>query len=385
MFSWHKTDKEWKRRILHVRNIITRIYAVNPVEIERYFLRCLLNHVCGPTSFESLRTYNNRIHSTFRAAAIARGLFHDDSEWDQCLNEASNHCMPKQIRHIFSMILTHGNPVQTKTLFEKYQTCMSEDFVYSLSTHTQTYTAIDPIVLAHVALDISNSLADHSKTWEEYDLPEIDYSLLNTTSTNDSSIIQEERTYDHHVLETLAAQVNNLNVDQHHIFDKVVNAVTSSNDNKHSHLFFVDGPGGHGKTYLFNTIIGHLRLQKKIVLAVASSGIASLLLLGGRTIHNRFKIPLRLSDHSTCYISKQSSLATLLCQTSLIVWDEAPMSHRFALEAVDRTMRDIRKYDMLPLSGVHVLLGGDFRQILPVIPRANLSQLINACLKKSEL
>ncbi|GKA80108.1 ATP-dependent DNA helicase PIF1-like protein [Tanacetum coccineum] len=47
-----------------------------------------------------------------------------------------------------------------------------------------------------------------------------------------------------------------------------------------------------GKTFLCKTIISRLRSERKIVLAVASSGIASLLLSAGRTAHSRFVIPL---------------------------------------------------------------------------------------------
>nr|GEX57995.1 hypothetical protein CTI12_AA123990 [Tanacetum cinerariifolium] len=44
--------------------------------------------------------------------------------------------------------------------------------------------------------------------------------------------------------------------------------------------------GGTGKTFLYKTIISRLRSELKIILAVASSGIASLLLPGGRTAHS---------------------------------------------------------------------------------------------------
>jgi len=46
-----------------------------------------------------------------------------------------------------------------------------------------------------------------------------------------------------------------------------------------------------GKTFLWHTIINRLRSDGLIVLVVASSGIASLLLPGGRIAHSRFKNP----------------------------------------------------------------------------------------------
>ncbi|GKC11961.1 ATP-dependent DNA helicase PIF1-like protein [Tanacetum coccineum] len=51
-----------------------------------------------------------------------------------------------------------------------------------------------------------------------------------------------------------------------------------------------------------------------IVLAVASSGIASLLLPGGRTAHSRFVIPLELMENRTCGIKQNTYLAELMQQ-----------------------------------------------------------------------
>jgi len=121
-----------------------------------------------------------------------------------------------------------------------------------------------------------------------------------------------------------------------------------------------------------------------IAIAVASSGIAALLLTGGRTAHSRFKIPIKLSEDTILDISYQSELAELIRKTKLIIWDEAPMAHKFAFEAVDRTFRDITRIDK-PFGGIIFILGGDFRQILPVVVRGTRSQITNACIKSSNL
>jgi hypothetical protein len=77
------------------------------------------------------------------------------------------------------------------------------------------------------------------------------------------------------------------------------------------------------------------------VLAVASSGIASLLLLGSRTAHSRFKIPIDLHNELTCNITQHMKVAELVRKADLIIWDEASMMHRQAFEVVDRTLRDL--------------------------------------------
>ncbi|GKA51259.1 putative reverse transcriptase domain-containing protein, partial [Tanacetum coccineum] len=64
---------------------------------------------------------------------------------------------------------------------------------------------------------------------------------------------------------------------------------------------------GTGKTFLYKTLTAALRSKGQIVLNVASSGIASLLLDGGRTAHSRFAM---------CSISADSDLAELIRETN---------------------------------------------------------------------
>ncbi|CAI0396898.1 unnamed protein product [Linum tenue] len=155
-------------------------------------------------------------------------------------------------------------------------------------------------------------------------------------------------------------------------------------------FFFLYGHGGTGKTYLYNTIIAKLRSQQKIVLVVASSGIAATLLPDGSTGHSRFKIPINIDCFSTCKVKKGTQLAELLQQTSLIVWDEAPMTHRFCFEALNKTLCDLMGVPFSgptfrPFGGKTVLLGGDFRQILPVIPGGGREETLNASIIRSPL
>jgi len=103
--------------------------------------------------------------------------------------------------------------------------------------------------------------------------------------------------------------------------------------------FFVDGPGGTSKTFLYSCLLSIMHAQGRVVVIVASSGIVTLLLDGGRTAHSGFKIHVQgLNSTSTCYISRDSELAALLQATALIVWDEAVMMHRHVFEAVNRSL-----------------------------------------------
>jgi len=107
----------------------------------------------------------------------------------------------------------------------------------------------------------------------------------------------------------------------------------------------VYGSGGTGETFIWTTILSRLRGQAKIVLTVASSRIASLLLLGDKTTHSRFKISINLHDESICNITQQMKVAELVCKANLIIWDETPMMHHRIFEAVDLTLRDLMQLD----------------------------------------
>jgi ATP-dependent DNA helicase PIF1 len=74
----------------------------------------------------------------------------------------------------------------------------------------------------------------------------------------------------------------------------------------------------------------------------------------------------------------------------LIIWDEAPMMHRWCFEAVDRSMLDIMsKNDPLnefrPFGGMTVVLGGDFRQILHVVRKGSRQDIIDASINSSKI
>ena len=151
-------------------------------------------------------------------------------------------------------------------------------------------------------------------------------------------------------------------------------------------MIFLDAPGGTGKTYLTNLLLAKVRSTGRVALAVGSSGIAATLLSGGKTAHSTFFLPpdLHHAKQPTCSKSRESEKALVLRQTSLIIWDECTMSHKNALEAVDRTLKDILRSSSV-MGGVTVVVSGDFRQTLPVIPRSTPADKLSVCIKTSYL
>lgn len=148
---------------------------------------------------------------------------------------------------------------------------------------------------------------------------------------------------------------------------------------------FVYGHGGTGKTFLWINIFSYFRSIGKVVLAVAASGIASLLLPSETTTHSRFKIPIDLITNRSCDIKKRTLLGDLMRHTSLIIWDESPMSDRRCFEYLDRSLWDVLDCNHQPFGGISILLGGDFRQTLPVSPKAKRVDIVDLTLPHSYL
>ncbi|GBM29649.1 hypothetical protein AVEN_125296-1 [Araneus ventricosus] len=115
-----------------------------------------------------------------------------------------------------------------------------------------------------------------------------------------------------------------------------------------------------------------------------STGIAETLLNGGRIAHSVFKIPIVLNATSTCNVKPNTQESKLICDTKLIIWDEAPMTHVHAFIAVDRLVQDLTNCS-LPFGGKIIFLGGDFRQVLPVVLKGSRSLTVASCLKKHNL
>jgi ATP-dependent DNA helicase PIF1 len=154
----------------------------------------------------------------------------------------------------------------------------------------------------------------------------------------------------------------------------------STVDTDQGGLFFVDGPGGTGKTYLYRVMLATLRNQGKIAVATVTSGVATSIMPGGRTAHSRFKIPLTIDVGVVCSFTKQSGTTELLRKASLIIWDEASMTKIQVMEALDNSMGDIMGRPGLPFGGKTIIFGGYFRKVLHVVRKESRAQVVASSL-----
>lgn len=156
------------------------------------------------------------------------------------------------------------------------------------------------------------------------------------TANRSNRLIAEETMYDKEALRSEHDILFvSLTEEQRQIYDEILDTLR----NERGGMFFLHGHGGTGKTFMWKTLCSAILSKGDIVLPVASSGIASLLLPNGRTAHSRFGIPLVPSPDAMCRgIVPGSELTELLKRTKLIIWDEAPMTHKYCFEALDRSL-----------------------------------------------
>ena len=107
--------------------------------------------------------------------------------------------------------------------------------------------------------------------------------------------------------------IDTLNAEQMAEYNEILDHVLNHKGN----VFFVDGPSGTCKTYLYRALLAKVRLMGLVAASIMPSG---------RTAHSRFKFPIKLCENSICNFTKQSGTAALLRTSSLIIWDEVAMT-----------------------------------------------------------
>ncbi|CAN0925698.1 ATP-dependent DNA helicase PIF1 [Linum grandiflorum] len=383
-FIWDKQCSQWVPRKQGF--VIGRIASVPPQANDVFYLRLLLTKIPGALTFEDLRTVNGIRYNDYRQACQALGLLATDDEWNEVMAEVSRWGMPPLIRTTFVSLLMFCHVTSPTQLFDQWWPSMSDDFRRRLEQNSNG--PLEGSLVARLRNQVLQSmqtlLHNYGSSLSHFHLPlptsptsmNREYDLVSQHLAFD---ISHEQTNYHHSRSCL-------NEDQKKAHDAILQSVHSGSGK----LFFLYGHGGTGKTFLYNCIISRVRSLGQIAIVVASSGIAATLLPGGITAHSQFKIPIEVDHASTCAIKKGTTLARLLELATLIVWDEAPMVHKHSFEAVDRTLCDIMNKptegpDYKPFGGKTVILGGDFRQTLPVITHGTRGDNIEASLTRSYL
>jgi hypothetical protein len=208
----------------------------------------------------------------------------------------------------------------------------------------------------------------NDRTLEEFHLPLPDFQMINQLVVNENGDGETTRVEKRLMGETMVAQ---LNTGQRTVFDQVMAPINQPTNLTLPRQFYLDGPGGSGKKFMYNTFGIVLGGQGKTVIMVASTGIAATLLLHGATYHSTFKIYPPITDTTTSKIEENSYIEKLIRDASLIICEEATMMTRYALKVLDKILRKIMKNN-LPYGNKVVVLGGDFRPTWSQATRQNI-------------
>jgi hypothetical protein len=243
----------WKRRQRpHHAAVIGRIYTVHPKEGERFYLRLLLVHTKGATSFLHLRSFQGIQYPTFKAACCARGLLADDNEWSDTLLEAASMMGSKQLRDLFIYILFHNEPANPLALWNlvvdvasgrNLHVDMAEDFRRdrgALEGNRAVQVNDDDINQCIYALDDAmRVISNGAKGFIEH------YNIQPTgdrRQQRDPSMraVEEERSYDtNEQAEIFSRDYSLLRPRQKEVFDELHSAIQEQRPG----LYFLDAPG----------------------------------------------------------------------------------------------------------------------------------------------
>ena len=139
-FTWNQKEQKWQRRKRGARNpdvtdefgddTIERMPTVSlsPHQAELYYLRMLLHHKPGATSFTDLKTIKGTRYDSFQECCNKLGLLDDDTEKDAAMEEATAIRFGPQLRLAFATILIYcqADPL---AFWEKHKLELCRDFM----------------------------------------------------------------------------------------------------------------------------------------------------------------------------------------------------------------------------------------------------------------
>lgn len=120
------------------------------------------------------------------------------------------------------------------------------------------------------------------------------------------------------------------------------------------------------ETLLLYVLIDYLEYFDSIVLCVAWTSTTTNLLKNVRTIHTVFKLPLNITEPTTCNVKLNSKDGQKLKDVHIIIWDKISRTSKFAFKVTNCLFQDV--CDEKKIFGGEILVEArDLRKILPVV------------------
>ncbi|GBL84545.1 hypothetical protein AVEN_117275-1 [Araneus ventricosus] len=234
---------------------------------------------------------------------------------------------------LFAMICGFGEVEDVPDLWVQHQVSLCEDFVHRYSEQTGPHYAL---------ADNEELLTSYNLSLQKLHLPTVDLPASVLERAN-FDVVEEQAKANSYAMQ--------LNSEQRNVVEILLSAVYN-NAADTPKCYFLDGPAGTGKTFFIQLCFTQYVVE-----------VMMLFLL---------------------HLQPNSKEADMLLKTKLIVWDEAPMTHVHAFLSVDRLLQDLTTCKE-PFGGKVILLGGDFRQVLPVILRGSRTLTVASSSKKHVL
>ena len=235
---------------------------------------------------------------------MARGLLEDDHKWRICLEKAIVIQPGVVCYQLLVVILLTDEVAEPYVLWDQFKTGLYDNIKHKL--HYMSYYQADQKIPENDTYDyglwdLNRMLVGMGKSLAKFSPMPLLQQQWDHRIPN--SLLQAEQ-YDVDEIATLVNKQRTMfNPEQAAAFDAILESVT----NNQGHLFlFIYTAGGCGKTFLCNTIAAEVRRRGQIVLYIASSRIAALLLDGERTSHLHFKISLSINEDSMAGLKQNS-------------------------------------------------------------------------------
>ncbi|XP_021766980.1 uncharacterized protein LOC110731426 [Chenopodium quinoa] len=248
--------------------------------------------------------------------------------------------MPAAFRRLFATVLMFCQSADPYALWLKFYPFLSEDFSHKYGSNAHRIHQLTVRSIERYLEAMGKSLSSFGL--EHLDA-QVDAKLKITRDVVDA--------LDAPIPEECLTCRSRLNNEQNAAFLCIMQYVMEGKPG----AFFIDGPGGTGKTFLYNALYAEIRLMNKIVLPTATSGIAAANIPSGRTAHSRFKIPLDSDAFLACDVPKQDLLLQDVCGNQIM------------------------------FGGKIVVFGGDFRQVMPVVPHKSMKEDVDSSIVTSFL
>jgi hypothetical protein len=344
---------------------ICRLGVVLPRQKEKFMMRKPFLHKSA-FSYIDLKTDATRnVHDTFEKCAEALGLLATANEWEHHMKDAILlKSSPRKLRRLFVLLVSWG--ADALDLYTQFHEIMSIDFP-KVGRERKLREVLHEMFLPFALDPIKCRLPPlfpGSVRMSELEILKRVFSVENAKATLAKANFEKKA-----------------NASQQRLHSKIVNAVL----NAENRLFFLQGRGGVGKTFLIKYVTASLRSLGKVVWCCATTGIAAINFQRGSTMHHLFKLQLNTSDSDSYKnnVLSRSDRAHTLRNLDLIVIDEISMCSGINFTLISKILQDVRN-NTKPMGGITMLGSGDLLQLPSVVKSAvNLDQVLERQIHRS--